>query len=241
MREVEELFAQHIAAARRFIYAESQYFASRRGAEALALRLARPDPPEVVLINPLTADNWLAQTAMDGARVRLLHAVAEHDPARRLRVFVPYSGATPIYVHAKLMIVDDEILRVGSANMNNRSMGLDTEADVVIDARRPANDRTEVRAAIRDLRHRLLAEHCGVDPEAIPALLDRHGSMTAMIDALPRGTKRLEPFTLRPLNDAEKALADSALLDPERPGELFEPMRRNGGLFRFGGFLRRPR
>ena len=210
-------------------------------AEALAQRLGRPDPPEVVLINPVTADTWLAQAAMDGARVRLLHAVAEHDPQRRLRVFVPYSGAAPIYVHAKMMIVDDEILRVGSANMNNRSMGLDTEADVVIDARRPANDRAEVRAAIRDLRHRLLAEHCGLSAGEVPALLAAHGGMTAMIEALPRKAKRLEPFGLRPLNDAEKALADLALLDPERPGELFEPFRRKGGLFRLGGFLRRPR
>ena len=53
-----------------------------------------------------------------------------------------------------LLIVDDEVLRIGSANMNNRSMGLDTEADLFIDARRPANDRAEVREAIRQLRYR---------------------------------------------------------------------------------------
>ncbi len=153
---------------------------------------------------------------------------------------MPYTGAKPIYVHAKLTIVDDEILRVGSANMNNRSMGLDSEADVFIDARRPANDRAEVRGTIQGIRHKLLAEHCGLEPQAIPVLLEEHGSMAAMIDALPRGPKRLEPFVLRPLNDAEKALADSAVLDPERPGELFEPMRRSG-LFKLGGILHRPR
>lgn len=241
VREVEALFLEHIAAARRFIYAESQYFASRKVAEALAARLAEPDPPEVLLINSLSAHGWLEQTAMDGARVRLLHAIAEKDHLRRLRVFVPYSGAKPIYVHAKLMIVDDAILRVGSANMNNRSMGLDTEADVVIDARRPANDRAEVRAAIHALRLRMLGEHCGLPRETVAALLDEHGSMAAMIDARPLTPKRLEPFPLRPLGDTEKALADSALLDPESPEELFEPMSRRAGLFRRGGFLRRPR
>ena len=239
VREIEELFALHIGEARHSIYAESQYFASRRVAEALALRLSQPDPPEVVLINPLTADGWLAQAAMDSARVRLLHAIAERDVQSRMRVFVPYTGAKPIYVHAKLTIVDDEIVRVGSANMNNRSMGLDTEADVFIDARRPANDRPEVRETIRRLRHRLLAEHCGLDIAAIPALLDEYGSMAGMIDALPRSAKRLEAFELRPLNDTEKALADSTLLDPERPGLLFEPMRKRG-LVRLGGILRRP-
>ncbi len=240
VHEIEELFVEHIMASRTLIYAESQYFASRRIAEALAERLSRPDPPEVVLINPLSASGWLEQAAMDGARARLLHAVAQHDPQARLRVFVPYTGSKPIYVHAKLMIVDDQIVRIGSANMNNRSMGLDTEADVFIDARRPANDRPEVRAAITALRHRLLAEHCGLAVEAIAPLLAEHGSMAAMIDARPHGPKRLEPFRLRPLTDAEKAIADSALLDPERPDELFEPMRRRRGLFRHGGFLHRP-
>ncbi len=241
VREIENLFVAHIAGARHLIYAESQYFASRRIAEALAQRLSRPSPPEVVLITPPSAHGWLEQTAMDGARVRLLHAIADRDRLDRLSVFVPYTGSKPIYVHAKLMIVDDEILRVGSANMNNRSMGLDTEADIFIDARRPANDRPEVRAAIASLRHTLLAEHCGLDVAAIPPLLAEHGTMAAMIAALPRSPKRLEPFRLRPLGDTEKALADSALLDPERPGELFEPMSRRRGLFRVGGLLRRPR
>lgn len=242
VREIEALFVAHIARARRFIYAESQYFASRRVAEALAARLSQPDPPEVVLINPASSKGWLEQTAMDGARVRLLHAVAEHDHARRFRVFVPYTGRKPIYVHAKLMIVDDEVLRIGSANLNNRSMGLDSEADMFIDAARPANDRPDVRAAIARLRESLLAEHCGIDPAAVAPLVAAAGSMAAMIDALPRGAKRLEPFVLRPLSDAEKAIADSALLDPERPDELFEPISRGRvrGLFRRGGFLRRP-
>jgi len=240
VREVEALFLEHIAAARRFIYAESQYFASRKVAEALAARLSAPEPPEVFIVGPLVAHGWLEQTAMDGARVRLLHAIGERDPQHRLRVFVPYSGAKPIYVHAKIMIVDDEILRVGSANFNNRSMGLDSEADVFIDARRAANDRDDVRGAIRRLRLRLLGEHCGLHVDTVSAMLDEHGAMAAMVDALPRGRKRLEPFHLRPLGDTEKALADSGLLDPERPGELFEPMSRHKGLFRRGGLLRRP-
>lgn len=244
--EVEALFVENIARARHHIYAESQYFASRRVAEAIAERLGKPNPPEIVLINPLSAEGWLEQTAMDGARVRLLHAIAERDPQQRMRVFVPLTaGGKPIYVHAKLMIVDDEVLRIGSANMNNRSMGLDTEADLFIDARRPANDRAEVREAIRQLRYRLLAEHCGIAPNAIPGLLDHHGTMAAMIDALPQSGKRLDSFRLRPLTETEKAVADIALLDPERPDELFEsispwrkPLRR--GLFRRGGLLRRP-
>ena len=239
IREVEALFVEQIARARRFIYAESQYFASRRIAEAIAERVAEPDPPEIVLINPVTAHGWLEQAAMDSARVRLLHAVAEKDHARRFRVFVPLtSGGMQIYVHAKLMIVDDEIVRVGSANMNNRSMGLDTECDVFIDAARPGND--HIGPAITRLRHSLLAEHCGITVERLAEAIEKHGSMTAAIESIPAEGKRLEPFALRPLTEAEKAIADSALLDPERPDEIFEPIGGKRGLFRRGGILRRP-
>ena len=238
--EIEELFLEQIARAKRFIYAESQYFASRRIAEAIALRMEEPDPPEILLVNPFTADGWLEQTAMDGARVRLLHAIGERDPKDRFRVYIPFASCgTPIYVHAKIMIVDDEIIRIGSANMNNRSLGLDTECDVFIDATRPGNG--HVGPTIAKIRHMLLAEHCGIECDRVPALLEQHGSMAAMIDALEMPGKRLAPFVLRPLTPAETAVADNALLDPERPGELFEPIGRRRGLFRRGGILRRPR
>ena len=244
VREIEELFVEQIRRAKRFIYAESQYFASRRIAEAIAERVAEPDPPEIVLINPVTAHGWLEQAAMDAARVRLLHAVAEKDHARRFRVYVPLtSGGLQIYVHAKLMIVDDEIVRVGSANMNNRSMGLDTECDVFIDVARPGNG--HIAPVITALRHSLLAEHCGVAVERLAEAVDRLGSMAAAIEEVTpgpdSGAKRLEPFTLRPLTEAEKAIADNAVLDPERPEEMFEPIGGKRGLFRRGGFLRRPR
>ena len=100
INEIEQLYIEQILSARRFIYAESQYFASRQIAEAIAERLSRPDPPEIVLINPLTAEGWLEQAAMDTARVRLCHAVRESDPLHRFRIFVPLtSGGIPIYVY----------------------------------------------------------------------------------------------------------------------------------------------
>jgi phosphatidylserine/phosphatidylglycerophosphate/cardiolipin synthase-like enzyme len=237
--EIEELFAEQIGRAKRFVYAESQYFASRRIAEAIAQRLTEPDPPEFLLINPQSAEGWLEQAAMDTARVRLMHALAERDHAGRFRLFLPMtSGGAAIYVHAKLMIVDDEIIRIGSANWNNRSMGLDSECDVFIDAARPGNG--HIVPAITRLRLALLAEHCGIAPERIAALIEEHGSMAAAIDSLPRTGKHLEQFVLRPLTDSEKAVADSAFLDPERPEEIFEPIGKKRGLFRRGGILRRP-
>lgn len=240
IREVEALFLEHIARARAFIYAESQYFASRRIAEAMARRLAEPDPPEIVFVTSDHSLSWLQRSAMDTARVRLLHALHEVDRAGRLHVYVPVTAAgTPIYVHAKLMIVDDEVLRIGSANLNNRSMGLDSECDLFLDAARPAN--AHIAPAIARLRHRLLAEHAGIAESGVREALDRGMAMAEMIAEAPADGKRLVPFALRPLTEAEKALADTALLDPESPEEIFEPIGRRRGLFRPGGLLHRPR
>ncbi len=238
--EIENLFVEQIARAKRFVYAETQYFASRRIAEAICQRLVEPDPPEFLIINPLTADGWLEQVAMDSARVELVRAIQAIDHKRRFHIFVPYtSGGTPIYVHAKLTVIDDEVLRIGSANMNNRSMGLDSECDVFIDGARPAN--THVGPLITRLRHSLLAEHCGIaEEEEVPGLLERHGSMAAMIEALPREGKHVRPLALPELNEAEKMIAETALLDPERPNEMFEAIDRRG-LFRRPGLLQRAR
>ena len=54
-------------------------------------------------------------------------------------------------IHSKVMVVDDWLLRVGSGNLNNRSMGADTECDLVIEAHNDAD-----RAAIVEMRNRLL-------------------------------------------------------------------------------------
>ncbi len=238
IREVEALFLEHIARARRLIYMESQYFASRVVAEALARRLAEPDPPEIVLVTSLSVHSWLQRQAMDTARVRLLQSLALVDHAGRLHVYAPLTArGTPIYVHAKLMIVDDEIVRIGSANLNNRSMGLDSECDLFIDAARPGNG--HVGPAITTLRHRLIAEHCGLPPGQVAEALAQ-GSMADLVASLPKTGRRLAPLPLRRLTQTQKALADTAFLDPERPEDIFAVPARRRGLFRAEGVLPRP-
>jgi phosphatidylserine/phosphatidylglycerophosphate/cardiolipin synthase-like enzyme len=239
INEIEQLFVAQIRRAKKFIYAETQYFASRLIAEAICERLAQPDPPEFVIVNPLHADGWLEQVAMDSARAELREVVNAVDHAGRFRIFTPYtSGGTPIYVHAKVTIIDDEILRVGSANMNNRSMGLDSECDVFIDVTRPKN--AHCGDQIRNLRHSLIAEHCGISIEQAAAQLEQHGSMIAMIDAQSKSGKHLDTLPLQDISEPERALAKGSVLDPERPEEMFEPMRKRG-LFRRKGYLRRTR
>ena len=230
VREIEQLYLDQIAAAERHIYAESQYFASRRIAEALARRLAEPEGPEVVLVNPVRADGWLEQVAMDTARARLFQALHQRDPHGRLRLYHPHSEqGVPVYVHAKILIVDDRILRVGSSNLNNRSLGLDTECDVTVDAGLEAN--AGCRAAIRGIRDGLIAEHLGVEVAEIARRIDESGSLIATIEAVRGPGRSLRPYEVPNLGEVETWLADNEVLDPESPDEMFEAMTRRG-LFR---------
>jgi phosphatidylserine/phosphatidylglycerophosphate/cardiolipin synthase-like enzyme len=239
VNEIEALYVRQIRAAKRFIYAESQYFASRAVAEAITARLQEPDPPEIVIVHPANADGWLEQQAMDHSRAALVRAIDEADPEDRFSLWMPYTGETPIYCHAKLMIIDGTILRIGSANLNNRSMGLDSECDVFVDADRPGND--HAANPIAALRCSLLAEHLGLREEDMSQLLDRYPSMREMIEnegtAQGRHLKRYRPPEL---TEAQRKLAESQLLDPERPDDMFEPFAK-GGLFRQGSRLARMR
>ncbi|MGN6500242.1 MAG: phospholipase D-like domain-containing protein [Tsuneonella sp.] len=237
VREVEELMLAQIARAQHFIYFENQYLTSRKVAEALGRRLREPDPPEIVLVHPDKADGWLEQTAMDHARNLLVVGLQELDHAKRFGIFVPYTGETPIYVHAKLMIVDDRILRIGSANLNNRSMGLDSECDVFIDCDRPGND--HACGGIAALRRSLLAEHCGLDEGEVERVLTADPSMLHLIDAHGQGSGRsLRRFEVPEVGLVAETLAGSEVLDPERPAEMFEPFA-HGGLFREGSLVSR--
>lgn len=230
VREIEATYLALIARARKYIYAESQYFASRRIAEAIAHRLEEPDGPEIILINPFKSQGWLEPVAMDTARARLYGALEHLDCHRRFRIYHPFTQAgEPIYVHAKMTIVDDEVLHVGSSNLNNRSMRLDTECDVTIDAALPGNE--GAAPTIRALRDGLLAEHLGVTADAVAAAIDRKGSLIAAVEALRGEGRSLRPYEIPDLQEVETWLADNQVLDPEGPGEIFEATAK-GGLLR---------
>ena len=234
--EIEAMFLDLIARARRFLYVETQYFASRLIAEAISRRLSEPDGPEIVIINPEQADGWLEQEAMDTARARLHEALVRLDDHGRFRIYIPYTeGGAPIYVHAKIMIVDDVVLRVGSSNMNNRSQRLDTECDVAIDAEAEGN--ATAGDAIGALRAGLMAEHLGVAADRVEACFAETGSLIATIERLAGPGRSLRRYQPPDLNAVQLYLADNEVLDPETPDDTFEPLTRRTGLFQR---LRRP-
>lgn len=226
VREIEALFVDLIASARRFVYIETQYFASRVVAEAVGRRLGEPDGPEFVVINPKTGAGWLDESAMGPARAELVKALEAKDRYGRFRIYTPVTeGGADIYVHAKIMIVDDVVLRVGSANLNNRSMGLDSECDLMIDARLPANE--GAGETIARLRCDLIAEHLGTGIAEVAAAFKQTGSTIATIERLRGDGRTLVPFRPPEFSAALTAVAKKELLDPESADQPFEPLAGN--------------
>ncbi|MGY1681311.1 phospholipase D-like domain-containing protein [Geodermatophilus sp. SYSU D01176] len=230
VHEIELLWLAVIAGARRAVYIESQYFANRRIAEAIAERLREPDGPEFVVVNPESADGWLQEKAMGTARAKVLALVREADVHGRFQLYVPVTeGRRPIYVHAKVTVVDDRLLRIGSSNVNNRSMGLDTECDLSIEVR-PGDPRAaEKSAAVTGLRDRLLGEHLGVPPAAVADAIEAcGGSLLQAIESLRRPVGRsLVPFSPPDLGPVDQTLADTEVLDAQRTPNRWERVRRS--------------
>ncbi|HSP25629.1 MAG TPA: phospholipase D-like domain-containing protein [Saliniramus sp.] len=228
VHEIESFYLDAIANAKDAIYWESQYFASRRIVEALAVRLREKDGPDIVVLNPESADGFLESVTMDTARARLLALIHEADHFGRFRIFTPVTKKRrPIYVHAKILIIDDRILRVGSSNINNRSMGFDTECDLIVeDSRNDAN----LRATITDIRNDLLGEHLGVDAARVAEAIDGQASFAKAIDSLLGNGRSLVPYVPDETNAVEEALAENDLFDPERPPSLMAKLRKGMGL-----------
>jgi phosphatidylserine/phosphatidylglycerophosphate/cardiolipin synthase-like enzyme len=212
INEVEDLYLDSIRSARHAIYIETQYFAAELLCAALEARLRETGGPEIVVVNPLEALSQFEDDAMHALRDRLIAELREADHEDRFRTYYPVSAASePIYVHAKVMIVDDTILHLGSANINDRSMGFDTECDIAI---------TGPAEVIAGFRQRLLAEHLGVDEDVFEQTHRRCDSLIDTVETLnPREGRRLRPLTNRPDTLTSRFLATTRLMDPRyQPG-----------------------
>lgn len=220
IREVERLYIDSIAAARRWIYIESQYLTSDVIADALGRRLEEPDGPEIVIVLPSDSSGWLEQGTMDVLRARVLRRLRRVPGSHKLRVYYPVSAAggetVPVYVHSKVMVVDDTLARVGSSNISNRSMGLDTECDLAIES----DGEPRVERAIAGLRERLLAEHLGVTAARVRDSLESTGSLIETVERHRAGGRTLRVLEHEPPEWLMQALPDRDVIDPERPIDL---------------------
>jgi phosphatidylserine/phosphatidylglycerophosphate/cardiolipin synthase-like enzyme/uncharacterized membrane protein YdjX (TVP38/TMEM64 family) len=216
VREVERLYLDAIASARRSIYIENQYLTSTKIGEALRASLAKPAGPDVVIVSPRECSGWLEQTTMGVLRERLVRRLCAADRHGRLHILRPRlpGDAVRLNVHSKLMIVDASSARVGSANLSNRSMGLDTECDLLVES----GGDPRIERGIRRLLARLLAEHLGACAGQVERELAANGDRAlAAIERFAGGERTLVPLDVSVPEWAARLVPDSLAADPERP------------------------
>ncbi|SAL25648.1 phospholipase D/transphosphatidylase [Caballeronia sordidicola] len=220
VRQIRQQYLDAIERAQRSIYIENQYFTAGSIGAALKSMLEKPDGPDIAIVAPRMQSGWLQEMTMGVLRARLhrmLEGADTHDRYRLMSPAVPGLETGCVNVHSKLMIVDDDLLLVGSANLNNRSMVLDTECNIAIDA----NGDPRIQAALAGMRNSLLAEHLGCETEEFARALEGRRLNDAiavlMKDAAEHRTlERLNP-TVAP--DVDRLVPPEALIDPEKPVE----------------------
>ncbi len=230
IRELRELHARAIAMARSMIYIENQYFSSEMIRRALIARMHRPGAPlDIVIVLPRRSGGLKEQIAV-GVRqseiLRELKAVAQRT-GHHVGVYYVAApgddGDVPVFIHAKVLSVDDRFLLVSSCNTTNRSLGLDTELGV-------AWEHGAAEPSIRAARRLLLAEHTGLAPEVVP-------DHVRELDELAHSRAgRLRMHEMREDDEPGRrialALRDDVPLDPGDPNTVERVWRRLRGAIR---------
>ncbi|QQO21858.1 VTT domain-containing protein [Bradyrhizobium diazoefficiens] len=217
INEVERSLIAAIRSATSFVYIENQFTSAIKIARELAEQMLRVPSLRVLVVAPKLHSSWLESQAMQNGRGAFIDCFSDAGVADRIRFVYPVSRSgdteAAVMVHSKLMIVDDRILRIGSANLNNRSMGADSECDLIFEA---ASD--EHRHFIASVRHRLIAHFCGLDEQTVTQNEDR---LLALLDEVSRanGAKTLRKVESSVLTSTLATMVQP-VADPERPLHL---------------------
>jgi phosphatidylserine/phosphatidylglycerophosphate/cardiolipin synthase-like enzyme len=130
-----------------------------------------------------------------------------------------------VIVHSKVSVIDDRLVRAGSANLNNRSAGFDTECDLAIEA---ADD--AARNAVLAFRDRLVAHFIAADPKLFAAMARELGLRGAIerLDTGPR--RRLDPLDTGRKSAVEVIVSAWSIGDPISTEDAWRPWRRRDAL-----------
>ncbi|MGV0743407.1 phospholipase D family protein [Mycolicibacterium sp. XJ870] len=242
-RSVARGYTKAVQRARRLIYLEDQYLWSRRISRLLAEALAANPDLHLIAVVPRhpDVDGRLALPPNQVGRQQAIETCRAADP-RRVHVYdVENHVGTPVYVHAKVCVIDDVWACVGSDNFNRRSWTHDSELSCAVlddirderEPRDPAGSGDGARVFARDLRLRLLREHLDrapdggedddlLDPVSVVAAVAASAqALQAWHDggrAGPRPPGRLRPHQPERLGRLTRAWADPvyrAVYDPD--------------------------
>jgi phosphatidylserine/phosphatidylglycerophosphate/cardiolipin synthase-like enzyme len=178
-RSIARGYVKAIANARQLIYLEDQYLWSPQVADVFAKALrAQPDLHLIVVVPqfPDSPGNAAQAPQLLGRQRALDILRAAGGP--RVAVYSPYNAVgTPVYVHAKVCVIDDTWATVGSDNFNLRSWTYDSELScAVVDTAEPAE-------YARRLRLTLGTEHLGRTRDNVDGLSDPKQAFAAFADS----------------------------------------------------------
>lgn len=245
-RSVARAFAKAVDRARTLIYVEDQFFWSVEIAKILVRALRRHPGLQLIVVVPRYPDKDGGQSGPPGrlAQARAM-ALVQTEGGRRVGFYdVQNEMGSPIYVHAKVCVIDDVWATVGSDNLNRRSWTHDSEIscaviDSELDGRTPLDPGglgDGSRKFARELRLTLWAEHLGRSSDD-PELLNIEGSSelwdkTASElehweiqgDLANRPTSRIRTHVIEPVSHRGRRWADLVyrlIFDPDgRPLKL---------------------
>ncbi len=222
IRELYHLHARAIGGAKRLIYIENQYFSSDEIARSLETRMRadRDNKLDIVMVLPQKSAGFKERISIGVYQARLLEQLTKTAAETGHRLGVYYQVARgggdediPVFIHAKVLAVDDRFLLISSANTSNRSMGYDTELGIAWEAPEPT-------PSLHDARMDLLAEHIGVErAEAETLLGDSPNGLVKRLDQL--AAEKTYQLRLHKRNRDEKPGPLLKLLIPDDP--VFDP------------------
>src|SRR6202158_4496483 len=170
-RSVARGFRKAIRRARRLIYLEDQFLWSTDVARTFADALVANPSLHLIAVVPRFFDQAGVLTLRPNqvGREQAVQVLLEAAPDRVAIYDIENLAGVPVYVHAKISVIDDVWASVGSDNFNRRSWSHDSEiACAVLDDERDARapvDRAGLgdgaRKFARDLRLQLWREHLG--------------------------------------------------------------------------------
>jgi phosphatidylserine/phosphatidylglycerophosphate/cardiolipin synthase-like enzyme len=241
-RTIATFYRKAFARATSLVYIEDQYFWSREVGEALADALRRNRDLRIIVVVPRfpDRDGVVTGPAHRMGQHRTLTMVREAGGERVAAYDIENDRGTPIYVHAKVVVIDDEVALLGSDNLNRRSWTHDSELSIAVvdnerDDRQPSDPGGRgdgARRFARSLRLELEREHLGsadgADPAPI-ATFERWRACAGSLDAWyasgrtgPRPPGRVRPHRVERVAWWQLLYAVplyNLLIDPDgRPG-----------------------
>jgi phosphatidylserine/phosphatidylglycerophosphate/cardiolipin synthase-like enzyme len=179
-RSIARAYIKALRRARRLIYVEDQYLWSDEVAEVFAAALRRSSDLHLVAVLPRypDQDGRFSRPPNVIGRTRAVEILHDAAPGRVHVYDLESEAGVPIYVHAKVCVIDDVYAIVGSDNLNRRSWTHDSELScAVVDQTRDDREPLDpgglgdcARVFARDLRISLWAEHLSCSPDDLQLL-----------------------------------------------------------------------